>query len=79
MEYVYWMNVVNNMISGCDLFSQEEMEYIEVYFYDLVNNFLVFVVKDFSSWQYGNCQVGKYVYCGNMDWMKEMYKKIYFV
>ena len=32
---------------------------------------------DPNSWQYSNCQAGKYAYCGNTDWMKEMYKKSY--
>ena len=77
MEYAHWMNAANNTTSGRDLFSQEEMEHIEAYFYDPVNNLPVFVAKDPSSWQYGNCQAGKYAYCGNTDWMKEMYKKSY--
>lgn len=77
MEYAHWMNAANNTTSGRDLLSQEEMEHIEAYFYDPVNNLPVFVAKDPSSWQYGNCQAGKYAYCGNTDWMKEMYKKTY--
>ncbi|MDR4056346.1 TonB-dependent receptor [Phocaeicola sp.] len=77
MEYAHWMNAANNTTSGRDQLSQEEMEHIEAYFYDPVNNLPVFVAKDPSSWQYGNCQAGKYAYCGNTDWMKEMYKKTY--
>lgn len=77
MEYAHWMNAANNTTSGRDLLSQEEMEHIEAYFYDPVNNLPVFVAKDPNSWQYGNCQAGKYAYCGNTDWMKEMYKKTY--
>ena len=77
MVYAHWMNAANNTTSGRDLLSQEEMEHIEAYFYDPVNNLPVFVAKDPSSWQYGNCQAGKYAYCGNTDWMKEMYKKTY--
>lgn len=77
MGYAHWMNAANNTTSGRDLLSQEEMEHIEAYFYDPVNNLPVFVAKDPSSWQYGNCQAGKYAYCGNTDWMKEMYKKTY--
>ena len=77
MEYAHWMNAANNTTSGRDLLSQEEMEHIEAYFYDPVNNLPVFVAKDPSSWQYGNCQAGKYAYCGNTDWMKEVYKKTY--
>ena len=77
MEYAHWMNAANNTTSGRDLLSQEEMEHIEAYFYDPVNNLPVFVAKDPSSWQYGSCQAGKYAYCGNTDWMKEMYKKTY--
>lgn len=45
MEYAHWMNAANNTTSGRDLFSQEEMEHIEAYFYDPVNNLPVFVAK----------------------------------
>ncbi len=38
MEYAHWMNAANNTTSGRDLLSQEEMEHIEAYFYDPVNN-----------------------------------------
>lgn len=77
MEYAHWMNAANNTTSGRDLFSKEEMDHIEAYFNDPVNNLPVFIAKDPNSWQYGNCQAGKYAYCGNTDWMKEMYKKNY--
>lgn len=77
MEYATWMNAANNTTSGRDLFSREEMEHIEAYYRDPANNLPVFVAQDPSSWQYGNCQAGKYAYCGNTDWMKEIYKKSY--
>lgn len=77
MEYATWMNAANNLTSGRDLFSREEMEHIEAYYNDPQNNLPVFVATDPNSWQYGNCQAGKYAYCGNTDWMKEMYKKHY--
>lgn len=77
MEYANWMNAANNLTNGRDLLSQEEMEHIEAYYNDPVNNSPVFIATDPNSWQYGNCQQGKYAYCGNTDWMKEMYKKSY--
>ena len=77
MEYANWMNAANNLTNGRDLFSADEMEHITAYFNDPANNSPVFVTNDPNSWQYGNCQAGKYAYCGNTDWMKEMYKKNY--
>lgn len=77
MEYANWMNAANNLTNGRDLFSPEEMEHITAYYNDPVNKSPVFVATDPNSWQYGNCQQGKYAYCGNTDWMKEMYKKNY--
>lgn len=77
MEYANWMNAANNQTNGRDLFSPEEMEHITAYFNDPANNSPVFIATDPNSWQYGNCQAGKYAYCGNTDWMKEMYKKSY--
>lgn len=77
MEYANWMNAANNLTNGRDLFSADEMEHITAYFNDPANNSPVFVTTDPNSWQYGNCQAGKYAYCGNTDWMKEMYKKSY--
>ena len=77
MEYAHWMNAAGNTTNGRDVLSQEEMQHIEAYFKDPVNNSPVFVAKDPSSWQYNNCQSGKYAYCGNTDWMKEIYKKNY--
>ncbi len=77
MEYANWMNAANNLTNGRDLFSPDEMKHITDYYNDPVNNSPVFVTTDPNSWQYGNCQQGKYAYCGNTDWMKEMYKKNY--
>lgn len=77
MEYANWMNAANNQTNGRDLFSPEEMRHIKAYYDDPVNNSPVFICEDPNSWQYGNCQQGKYAYCGNTDWMKEMYKKNY--
>lgn len=51
------------------------MQYIEVYYKDLVNNFLVFIYLDLSISKNGI----KYMYVGNINWMKELYKKNYFV
>lgn len=77
MEYANWMNAANNLTNGRDLFSPDEMEHITAYYNDPQNNLPVFITNDPNSWQYGNCQAGKYAYCGNTDWMKEMYKKNY--
>lgn len=77
MEYANWMNAANNLTNGRDLFSPDEMDHIRAYYNDPANNSPVFVTTDPNSWQYGNCQQGKYAYCGNTDWMKEMYKKSY--
>lgn len=77
MEYANWMNAANNLTNGRDLFSPDEMEHITAYYNDPQNNSPVFITNDPNSWQYGNCQAGKYAYCGNTDWMKEMYKKNY--
>lgn len=77
MEYANWMNAANNLTNGRDLFSPDEMKHITDYYNDPVNSSPVFVTTDPNSWQYGNCQQGKYAYCGNTDWMKEMYKKNY--
>lgn len=77
MEYMTWMNAAGQTTNGRNIFSQEEMEHIEAYYNDPVNNSPVFVATDPNSWQYANSQAGKYAYCGNTDWMKEMYKKSY--
>lgn len=77
MEYMTWMNAAGQTTNGRNIFSQEEMEHIEAYYNDPVNNSPVFVATDPNSWQYANSQAWKYAYCGNTDWMKEMYKKSY--
>lgn len=77
MQYATWMNTAGMNTKGKNIFSQEEMEHIEAYFNDPVNNSPVFIATDPDSWQYQNCQAGKYAYVGNTDWMKEMYKKNY--
>lgn len=77
MQYATWMNAANNTTNGRDLFSQEEMDHIRAYYEDPANNSPVFIATDPNSWQYSNCQQGKYAYCGNTDWMDEIYKKSY--
>lgn len=77
MEYANWMNTAGMTTNGRPIFSQEEMQHIEAYFNDPVNNLPVFVAKDPLSDQFQNSQSGKYAYCGNTDWMKEIYKKNY--
>lgn len=77
MEYMNWMNAAGQTTNGRNIFSQEEMDHIKAYYDDPVNNSPVFVATDPNSWQYANSQAGKYAYCGNTDWMKEMYKKSY--
>lgn len=77
LQYATWMNAANNTSNGRDLFSQEEMDHILAYYNDPAHNSPVFIATDPSSWQYSNCQQGKYAYCGNTDWMDEIYKKSY--
>ena len=77
MQYATWMNAAGQNTNGRDIFSQDEMDHIKAYYEDPANNSPVFVTNDPNSWQYSNCQAGKYAYCGNTDWMKEMYKKSY--
>lgn len=77
LQYMNWMNAANNTTNGGNYFSQEEMEHITAYYYDPANNSPVFIATDPTSFQYGNCQQGKYAYCGNTDWMEEIYKKSY--
>lgn len=77
MQYATWMNAANNTTNGRDLLSQEEMDHIRAYYEDPANNSPVFIATDPNSWQYSNCQQGKYAYCGNTDWMDEIYKKSY--
>ena len=77
MEYATWMNTANMNTNGRNIFSQEEMDHIQAYYNDPVNNLPVFIATDPNSWQYGNCQAGKWAYCGNTDWMDEIYKKSY--
>lgn len=77
LQYMNWMNAANNNTNGGNYFSQEEIDHITAYYYDPQNNSPVFIATDPSSSQYGNCQQGKYAYCGNTDWMKEMYKNSY--
>ena len=77
MQYANWMNAAGMNTNGRNIFSQDEMNHIEAYFNDPVNNSPVFVTNDPDSWQYSNCQAGKYAYCGNTDWMEEMYKNSY--
>lgn len=46
MEYANWMNTAGMTTNGRPIFSQEEMQHIEAYFNDPVNNLPVFVAKD---------------------------------
>lgn len=55
MEYASWLNAANTTTNGKNLLSQEEMEHIEAYYNDPVNNSPVFIATDPSSWQYSNC------------------------
>lgn len=77
LQYANWLNNANNNTNGRDLLSQDEMDHILAYYNDPVNNSPVFVTNDPNSWQYSNCQQGKYAYCGNTDWMDALYKNNY--
>ena len=77
MQYATWMNAANNTTRGRDLLSQEEMDHIRLIMRTRLITRLSLLLTDPTSWQYGNCQQGKYAYCGNTDWMDEIYKKSY--
>ena len=77
MQYATWMNAAGQTSRGSNVFSQEEMDHITAYYNDPANNSPVFVATDPNSWQYSNCTQGKYAYCGNTNWMDEIYKKSY--
>ena len=77
MQYATWMNAAGQTTRQQNVFSQDEMDHIIAYYNDPANNSPVFVTNDPSSWQYGNCTQGKYAYCGNTNWMDEIYKKSY--
>lgn len=83
IEYANWMNAASQTQFGKNMFGQEEMDHITAYFNDPVNNSPVYMVTDPNGWYYSKVSMGtseasgKYGYCGNTDWMKELYKKSY--
>lgn len=73
MQYATWMNKASQNTWGRDYFDKEWMDHIEKYYNDPVNNQPVFIHSDPSLSKNGT----KYTYCGNTNWMDEMYKKTY--
>lgn len=78
MEYIDWMNTAEFNTSGRPMyerFDQELIDHAKAYFNDPKNNDPVYVSSNTGPWFSNNGT--KYTYCGNTDWMKEMYKKSY--
>ena len=76
MEWVNWMNTAEYNTSGRALYSEfdeEFMEHVQAYYNDPVNNSPVYVSSNPNLSKNGT----RYSYCGNTDWMEEMYKKTY--
>lgn len=73
MEYATWMNTAQQNTIGRDYFDAETMQHIEAYYNDPVNNQPVFVHSNPAMSSNGTM----YTYCGNTNWMKELYKKSY--
>lgn len=74
MEWVNWMNTAEYNTSGRALYSEfdeEFMEHVQAYYNDPVNNSPVYVSSNPNLSKNGT----RYSYCGNTDWMEEMYKK----
>ena len=78
IEYMNWMNEASMNTNGKMYFSEKDMQHIEAYYNDPVNNDPVFYdPSDTQSAWASMMSQGKYGYCGNTDWMKEIYKKSY--
>ena len=78
IEYMNWMNNASMNTNDRMYFSEGDMEHIIAYYNDPVNNEPVFYdPTDTESMWYSMMSQGKYGYCGNTDWMAEMYKKSY--
>lgn len=72
-EYANYMNAAQQTMSGRDYFDKTQMEHILAYYKDPVNNLPVY--EDPSNPE--SAGGTKYIYCGNTDWMEEMYKRSY--
>ena len=78
IEYMNWMNAASMNTNNRLYFSEKDMQHIQAYYNDPVNNEPVFYdPSDQNSMWYSMMSQGKYGYCGNTDWMKEIYKKNY--
>ena len=77
LEYMNWMNNGAMNSWGRNYYSQSEMDHIIAYYNDPVNNSPVFIADTGSQAWSGFTNEGAYAYCGNTDWMEEMYKKSY--
>ena len=78
IEYMNWMNAASMNTNQDMYFSEKDMQHIEAYYNDPANNEPVFYdPSDTQSMWATMMSQGKYGYCGNTDWMKEIYKKNY--
>lgn len=73
MEYANWMNKAQNNDIGRDFFDAETYDHIKAYYNDPVNNSPVFIHSDSSQSNNGTT----YTYCGNTNWLEELYKNNY--
>ena len=67
MEYINFMNMSSINAGGSNYFDQRLIDNATRYFNDPVNNLPVYYDPAIDT-------DGKYKYCGNTDWSKELYK-----
>lgn len=73
MEYADYMNAASVTTNGRAYFDDVQMQHIRAYYNDPVNNLPVYEDPNNPDSAGGT----KYIYCGNTDWMKAMYKNYY--
>ncbi|MGA2408119.1 MAG: TonB-dependent receptor [Bacteroidales bacterium] len=66
-QYVNYMNTASVNAGGSNYFDQRLMDYTKKYYDDPKNNLPVYYDPDIDT-------DGKYRYCGNTNWAKELYK-----
>jgi TonB-linked SusC/RagA family outer membrane protein len=66
-QYVNYMNTASVNAGGSNYFDQRLMDYTKKYYDDPINNLPVFYDPAIDT-------DGKYKYCGNTNWAKELYK-----
>lgn len=73
MEYANYMNAAAMTTNGRPYFDETQMQHIQAYYNDPVNNLPVYEDPNNPESAGGT----KYIYCGNTDWMKAIYKNYY--